>query len=200
MNLEAEIKNEGLNATCLAPGLFKWSDVVTPSEAELYAQMAAAQQHGWINTSPKDTSQELSVFNLTNDTQLTEKFQGVLTEIKDKVMSVAANEKRVTVGNPHTPQLLRMAAGRGFSRDYVYDKPHLPASLVATLFLTSHPSDGHRIYDYFDVQIAPQAGTLLVHPAMFVYTSGDLVSCEDRYALRWVFARTPDVPKTERGQ
>jgi len=90
-------------------------------------------------------------------------------------------------------QLTRLVDGEGFTSRENHDPDRARTQYVAVLFLDAPAAGGQRIFDRLGLTVEPVPGRLLIHPAMFMFTTSDATPVGgDLHQLSVSFARHDD--------
>lgn len=101
----------------------------------------------------------------------------------------------VPLGTDPTRVLLtRLSDGKGFSSRWDHDPDEARAQLIAVMFLDAPFSGGLYVFDRLGISVAPAPGRLLIHPAMFMFSTSDMTPIgADLHQLSVTFARPNDL-------
>lgn len=94
---------------------------------------------------------------------------------------------------PSETRLTRLVDGVGFTSRRNHDPSSARAQYVAVLFLDAPASGAQRTFDRLGLTVEQVPGRLLIHPAMFMFTTSDTTPVgSDLYQLSVSFARQDD--------
>lgn len=94
---------------------------------------------------------------------------------------------------PSETRLTRLIDGVGFTSRENHDPSRARAQYVAVLFLDAPASGGQRTFDRLGLTVEQVPGRLLIHPAMFMFTTSDATPVGgDLHQLSVSFARQDD--------